>query len=40
MEDVELKLAKKISVYDQWLSALIAKKESINVSYEAEIDEN
>jgi hypothetical protein len=40
VEDVELKLAKKISVYDQWLSALIAKKESINVSYEAEIDEN
>ena len=40
MKDVDLKLAKKISLYNQWLSALIAKKESINVAYEEEIDLN
>ena len=40
VESVELKLVKKISIYDQWLSDLIAKKESISVAYEAEIDQN
>ena len=40
VEDVELRLAKKISVYDQWLNALMAKKESMNVAYEVEVDQN
>ena len=38
--DDELKLTNKIEVYDNWLTDLNGKKNEVNESYEAEIDEN
>ena len=39
IEDDELKLAKTIQVYDNWLSDLKVKKQKVSDTYDAEVDE-